>query len=1214
MRLTRYLGLAAVLLAALLTISWWWLLHTDAGARFAVRQAESLLGGVLSAGGVSGDFGSGLRLQDVRVSAGDVVVEAATASFALDVDLLPISLRVSSGEIETLEVTVESAGKTDRAPFDIRKLLRSLQLPFWLLIDELAVRDATLRGSAMSRDLGVHRLELRVQWFEHLYVDRLRVDTGSETLVAEGDIDLSAPHRLHLDADLDIRRQLVGPDDRAELTISADGNIERLAIESAGRLVVTGYSPFDVQLRGNADTTRLVVDGFRVAGEDLRASGSGMLAWVDQLSASGTIDLAHANVHAYNERWPASHPVSGRISVDVEPGLVRIGDSELSVVGTAAELRGNVDIDTSTKLVEGSLDWTELEWPVASRTPDVSSSSGSIDISGTIDAWRVDGRISVEAAGVDEGSFVLDGIGDRQHVSVNIREASLLGGELSGRATYNWTGRQAWSAALDMAGIRTGPLASGWPGTISGNVRAGGRARDRFLVAELESLRGRLREREFVANGGFTVDGRQVIARELTVSHGRSDLRVDGDLHGPDGLSFDATVTNLSELLPQVSGAFEASGRVSLNESGPFLRIDGGAPIISYNDIQVTNLRLSDAGNGIVALSASADDVSVAGELIAAPRLTLEVTEGQQSLSAAGTYRDLSFTMSLAGRADQWDAPTRWDGELREFSIDGDGTTATLDDAARVALSSKRLQLERACVTDATDAGACLQIDWAFSERMELGASVTRVPLGSVNNVRDTGFVFDQLVNGTVQWRQIFGERATGSGNISISRGSVAGRDRPGFVVNTDVSTIAFNILEGQLLAATIDIPMPGTGHIDGQFRLLDVTSAADSGVDGELAFDLSDISILSVLSPLVDTAAGRLQGNISIAGSVSAPRLSGDLALNDGSVSYLPIGLHLEDIRLDGELANNRRLFATGSFGAGEGRGEIVLSADYGDAATGLDIAVQGSNLTVIDVRDLLARGDVDLRVAYLDDTLTLGGNVVIPHARVKPENLPTSRASVSDDVVIVAGDLPGGQPDEPASGLNIEGAVTATLEDDVVIDLDVARASLSGTVTFDWNGPAMPVANGRYELTGNIEAFGQVLDIVEGGVRFPGVPANNPLLRVRAEREIFGNSQVKTAGVLVSGTLARPTIEAYTYPSTTEQRALTLLVTGSDFNYEQGVGAVDFGTYVAPRLFVSYGVGLFGRDNVISARYDLARGFGIKATSGQSESGIDLIYRFER
>jgi translocation and assembly module TamB len=104
-----------------------------------------------------------------------------------------------------------------------------------------------------------------------------------------------------------------------------------------------------------------------------------------------------------------------------------------------------------------------------------------------------------------------------------------------------------------------------------------------------------------------------------------------------------------------------------------------------------------------------------------------------------------------------------------------------------------------------------------------------------------------------------------------------------------------------------------------------------------------------------------------------------------------------------------------------------------------------------------------------------------------------------------------------------------------------------------------------------------------------------------------------VKRAGVMVAGSVDHPTIEAYTYPLTTEERALTLLITGSDFDYEQGVGAIDFGTYIAPRLFVSYGVGVFDCDNIISARYDLSKGFGIKASSGSKESGVDLNYRFE-
>jgi autotransporter translocation and assembly factor TamB len=47
---------------------------------------------------------------------------------------------------------------------------------------------------------------------------------------------------------------------------------------------------------------------------------------------------------------------------------------------------------------------------------------------------------------------------------------------------------------------------------------------------------------------------------------------------------------------------------------------------------------------------------------------------------------------------------------------------------------------------------------------------------------------------------------------------------------------------------------------------------------------------------------------------------------------------------------------------------------------------------------------------------------------------------------------------------------------------------------------------------------------------------------------------------------------------------------------------------------VFVSYGIGVFEDENVISLRYDLGRNWGIKATSGQRSSGVDINYVIER
>ena len=144
--------------------------------------------------------------------------------------------------------------------------------------------------------------------------------------------------------------------------------------------------------------------------------------------------------------------------------------------------------------------------------------------------------------------------------------------------------------------------------------------------------------------------------------------------------------------------------------------------------------------------------------------------------------------------------------------------------------------------------------------------------------------------------------------------------------------------------------------------------------------------------------------------------------------------------------------------------------------------------------------------------------------------------------------------------------------------------------------------------------DSFGPVLRISDGNLRFPGVPVSNPVLDLRAERDVFGNTQIRAAGVAIGGTARRPSIEAYTRPYTTRDRAWALLITGQDFDQGQGISALEVGAYIAPRIYVSYGVSLFDEENVASVRYDFGRGFGIKATSGVRQTGVDISYTIEK
>jgi translocation and assembly module TamB len=441
--------------------------------------------------------------------------------------------------------------------------------------------------------------------------------------------------------------------------------------------------------------------------------------------------------------------------------------------------------------------------------------------------------------------------------------------------------------------------------------------------------------------------------------------------------------------------------------------------------------------------------------------------------------------------------------------------------------------------------------------------------------------------------------------------------DQPDNGVATGEGILDFDIERGRLLRGDIVLPFPGRGQITGDFAVTDVSLGVESGVAGNLKVDLSSIRTLSRLAPFVDNASGALRATLNLAGTVTEPQWSGDLSLKDGAFSYGPIGLELTEVDLDGAMDPDFRFDISGTFRAGQGKAEIeiVSRADYSNTdEPGLMFRIRGEQLTLVNVPDVFVEADADIDMALDRETITINGEVTVPNARIRPTDIAGGKVGESEDVVIVAGELPDlSEETQKGSAFEFRGELNVALGDSVVIELDRAKANVTGAVNFTWQGDAMPIANGRYLVNGNIAAFGQVLDIADGSVQFSEVPADQPYIRVRAEREIYGNTQIRRAGVLVDGPVRRPTVEAYTQPLTTEERALALLVTGSDFDFEQGVGAVDFGTYIAPRLFVSYGVGVFERENIISVRFDLARRFGIKASSGSKESGVDLNYRFE-
>ena len=1230
--------------------TWFWVLHTTSGARWILAQVYTAIG--LNTNSVDGDISSGLRVHGISFVNDSVEVTVEELSATFDVDLLPASVDIvvaTAREVDVLLLQQEASGAAEAAIGDV---LNGLALPILLRVSDLRADDISIRSADDS--IQVQTLALVAQWHEDIVIEQLDVSSADLDAVLNAEISLQDPHRMNVAL-------------RADLAPDFSRMPESLRLSGTGSGDLNGME-FDLDVGSFA-----VIDG------DIN--------WHDELVAVADITLQGLDLNPLVDAWPAGFPINGEIHATLNDAQLGVSNSELRIGGTDGRILLDAKLDRASYDVAGQLRWQSLRWPLPADEARIRSGDGDMQVAGTVDAWKVRGKVAVGTDEVPDGRFQIDGGGTRDGVNVRLVNGELFGGNAAGMVEYSWIDERPWaagldvvaieldalipdwpgpvsghfegagtsspftlvakftdvsgqeiggtvagsvaysllderpwSAVLDVEAIELGALLPDWPGQVSGHVEGEGTSSPFTLVAKLTDINGRVRDQALAANGSIEFRDQMFIADNLYVEHGSSRVALDGSLTQDSGMSFDASVAEAGTYLQDASGSLEARGRLSMTDTQPLLSLSLESGEFKYAGIVLKDLRIRDElrDGDIAHVLLTASQIEIGERVLVDPMLRTIVTDSQQSIEMAAKHLGVDISLGLAGAFDDWRRPmeSTWHGNVEAFGIDlNDHHSMTLMSGSPLELSLGQIALKEFCIGDQTGAVMCADANWVEDEDVSVSLELTSVPANILEHVIEPGVKFDQHISGTLKWHQNSISGMGGEGNLRIEPGVVRSINDKTLFINTGEGLLSFDVDNGELLSGNLELPLPGTGNISGRFTLLDIVAGADSGVTGNVSVDVADIAMMSELTRLVDDASGRVRATGTLAGTIRAPLVSGDIRLENASISYLPIGLQLTELDLVGHLDPDYSFDLSGTFRAGEGRGEISSRVKYGDSeAPGLHFKLLGDNLTLIDVPDVLVKASSNVDIGFDGETLSIGGSLTIPEALIKPTNLSMARIDESGDVVIVAGELPDPpEEDTGRNGLRYEGSLDVRLGDSVVISLDLAQATAKGGAIFTWHGDKLPTAKGRYDIEGSIAAFGQVLEITEGAIRFPDAPADNPFVRIRAEREIYGNTQVKRAGVLVDGSVKKLTVEPYTMPMTTEERALTLLVTGSDFDYEQGVGAIDFGTYIAPRLFISYGIGVFERENIISARFDLSKKFGIKASSGSKESGVDLNYRFE-
>jgi translocation and assembly module TamB len=1250
---------------------WWWLMHTGSGANWVLSKATDTVPGEFHANSVAGDLYSGLQLNGVHFESESIRVEVDSLGVAIDADLLPLSLNIKM--LHADKVRLQSLPNGDGESGGENPPIE-LKMPFPLVFSDVNLSGIEYYGSPEADAMIVTSIEAAGNLSQNLVLDRLEVALPEDRLELSGQAALEYPHALSLkfrsSGQYDLNGELRGDAESAELVLDTDNPAAHLSgtvgqllglpvwdlaleapllhlptdsaepavkltevqVQSIGEWpqfdldlaanIETGWlESTQIRLAGNGSDNHFTVQKLTLDGRELSLEATGTLSWEESIQLGIDTTLKRIDPNFWLPDWPDDRPVDGRFKLQWSGDNWTFDDFSLSVAKTGLLATGSGKVDSENETITLALDWKDFSWPPGTGNSVVASESGSLQVSGRLDDWELAGNLDLQSGDYPRGQLNLSGTGNDESLNLTLKEGMVLGGTISGNLFWQWSDNQPFNAELTARQVEIEPLFPDYPGVLNTHLSVNGEIEPLRLAATIHQLDGTILDLPVMGHGGFHFQENRIFADQLFIASGSSTLTLNGSLFEPAGIDFSAKADSLARFHEDLGGSLTAEGKVSLDPDSPRILIALSGDDLVLGSIEIANIETrppsEDGTSSFSELVLSG--LNVDERPVESVSIRFDGEKPLQWVDIRVRTQDTEIHLGLNGAMNDWNNPMSagWSGELSELDIGHLGRfNINLDQAARLNWTPSEFSLEPACLSSTMGAHLCVSSDWHAPSELNISAELDGVPVGLLDLAMKSDLIFTQILSGKLSWSQTAATDQKAMARFRMTPGSIRVMDHDEVLLETGDGLFGFEMSGGRLQKGNLDLKIPGSGEIDVDFSVADTTLGLDSPIQGNVRVDFRDLSKLNQIIPLVDSINGEVDVDLTLAGVISDPAFNGTAFIRNGHLSNSTSGFSFSDINISGEINDSDRAELEGTFRAGEGTGDIKTIVFFENTLSPvIELTLQGQSLTIIDVPDLLVVADPDIELGWQNKTLKINGRLLIPKARLSPSYLPQTSARQSEDVVIVGGELPVPEDDFMRDNpIKIQGKLEVELGKEAEIELDFAQVNVSGITQFTWQDEILPIANGNFEINGDILAYGQKLKITRSRINFPNIPVDNPNLNIRAEREIYGSSQIQKAGLMVVGTVKRPIIEAYTVPMTNKNRARTLLVTGSDFNYEQGVGAFAVGTYVLPRLYVSYGIGVFEEGNVISARYDLGKRFGVKVTSGQKDTGVDLNYTIER
>ncbi|HEX7338416.1 MAG TPA: translocation/assembly module TamB domain-containing protein [Rhodanobacteraceae bacterium] len=1242
----RRIGIGVAVLVVLLVGVLWWLLGTTSGLHFALARVVAATDGAVSVTAAKGTLAGPLQLDGLRYHDATSGLDARIRHVTLDVSLW--SLAADTARIDNLDadgITV-SLPATRSSTGSSTPL--SLKPPLDIVLKRVHIGDVHILDAGKSVFVATS-LDVAGAWTSHgLTLKQLALKSPQGHADLAGEVALAKGYRGQGHGDF--AWQLDGNTWAGSLKTDSDGHHAHLALVLSRPLKATltlaleqrGAFPWTAKLDaptfsakpllGDSSIKQLAI---ALAGKGDRTGGT----LTGRINLNDTpLELAPLTLHYA--------PKTQTITLD------QLALTSLRIKG-ALDAHGTISLAGKTPTADLVLNWHDVVLPKDLAGQELAS-NGQLTASGSADSYQAKGRITLGPPG-QPAHLAIDAHGTPQRVTLEHLTIEQPKGHLDAQGTVTLTPQLAWDLTLKGQHFNPGLLLADWPGSLDIDLATQGQITPQGPQAEfdLTQLAGSLRQRTLAGKGKLKLSNTRVLNGNLTLASGHSRIALKATGTTRNHATLDLAIITLNDWLPNANGALH--GTVTVDGLWPKLSVkahlDGQKLAIEDQRIGRLNLvaNIPDISHPGGQLKLTADKLFTNGLAFDSIQLTGSGDAARHNVSLTAKGQPLSLQANLSGGLQG----KAWNGTLSTLDLDMQGLpTWHLKQPAQLAWNNGQASLSQTCLSSGVPT-LCVAGAMARDGSLKANYSLTQMPLQLVTTLAEAGLPLhvEGVINGEGQMTMAADGQLSGHATLASPKGSIAYPDHPELPLAAyDNLAIAANFTPGSR-RATLSATLAHGGYLKGDV----VLTGTQQALSGQVAVRMDSLAPVELFTNALANLKGRLDAKFNVGGTLADPAINGQAHIEQFAAEVPAVGLKLHDGDIAVATTTTHQLSVNGKIGSGTGTLAITGVVGLDDNA-GTQVRIRGDKVLAADIPAAKVTVSPDLTIDYGAKGLAIGGSVSIDDARVELEKLPGAGATqASPDVVVVDAKKKAAQN----AGLPMTVNLTANLGHRTHIIGYGLDGRVSGSLNVRQEPGKTTTGRGQITVNGTFKAYGQDLTIKQGKLLFASTPIDNPGLDIRAIRVLHPNATIsdgQEVGLAITGTAQRPVMNVFSNPPMEQSDALSYLITGKPLSAVQGgegsmvdaaaqalgsaagdllakgigsklgvdagvsnsaalgTAAFTVGKYLSPRLYLSYGVGLFDPGQVITLRYLLSHRWNFEAEQATEFSRASFNYRIER